>query len=96
MGTIKDTTKKLDLAGKTREEKIAALAAEYAEIQPEVAEVVRKFEVTNRYMAELGMPREQSWAAMLVSSAEALSLDLDTAEGMGAAMLLAELQLRLT
>ncbi len=83
------------LAGKSRDEKIKLLAEEYDEIQPEMAEVVEKFRITNEYLGKLGMARPQAWATMLVSAAEAMNLDLDTPEGMGVAALLAEFQLRL-
>jgi hypothetical protein len=96
MGVIKDTAKKLDLAGVSQEEKVKALAECYAEIRPEMDEVIRKFRVVNEFLEKLDMPRDRSWATMVLSVSEAMSLDLDTPEGMGTAALLAEFQLSLS
>lgn len=96
MGTIKDTAGKLDLAGKSNAELIKTLAAKYDEIQPELAEMMRKFKISNKFLEDLKLPRAHAWAAMVVSIAEALDLDLDTAEGLAAAVTLAEFQINLS
>jgi hypothetical protein len=84
------------LAGKSKDEKIAALEAEYDDLRPELDEIIRVLAVVNNAMTQIGMPAGKVWATIVVSAADAMDLDLDTPEGLGTAAMLAAMHQRLT
>jgi hypothetical protein len=86
---------KVDLRGLSHMDKIAALAAKYEDLRPWLDISVEDFRRTLQYAARAGIPANQTWAAATVSAAESMDLDLDTTEGLGVAMVLAQLQMRL-
>jgi hypothetical protein len=83
-----------DLKGLSREEKVQKLADRYDdEMLAELNKITDNLRIVAQACQAMGMPPAKVWASMVVSSAEALEFDLDTPAGLGAAVLLAHLQM---
>lgn len=89
-----NVVKGLNFAGMTKDEKIKELAEAYKENPEEFDALIQGFELMVKALRTMKMPDEQIWAMLVVNSAEALNLDLDTPEGVGAAAALATFQVR--
>jgi len=79
----------------TKDEKIKALVDAYAEDgNAEIAAVAEKLRVPAKFMREMDMPEAKIWAALVLSNAEALELDLDDPNGMAAVAILSYYQMQ--
>lgn len=87
--------KDFDFATMTRDEKIASLAELYEEGREEFAQLYEGMGMMVKALQTMKMPEEQIWATIVVSTADALGLDLDSTDGMTTAAVLAGYQVGL-
>lgn len=85
---------KAGLGGLSQAEKIKTLAELYDEDPGEINSLMTKFDLIIKFCRDMGLPEGQTWATVLLSTADALKLDVDTPEGLGAAATIAALMMR--
>lgn len=94
MGTKTFKAKSTPFGQLTREEVTQELAEAFTEGESELAELTGKFDKISAFCADLGMPKARTWATLVVTTAEALELDLDDDNHLAAACMLAAYQVR--
>lgn len=78
----------------TRGEVIEELTRTYAEGGEEMDGLIEKFDKIAAFCKDLGMLKAKTWATLVVTTAEALHLDLDNGDHFTAACVLATYQVR--